>query len=68
MYIIRDAAVTQKTAMKGTGLGLISMHERIKLVNGAWSTDSQTKRGTIPARVPFIPGKSSTRAAVSSYA
>lgn len=53
-----------ETAMKGRGLGLISMHERIKLVNGELSIDSQINRGTtIHARVPFVPGNSSTHAA-----
>lgn len=34
-----------ETATKGSGLGLIRMHEGIKLVNGELSTDSQTNRG-----------------------
>jgi signal transduction histidine kinase len=41
-------------AMKGRGLGLISMQERLKLVNGELSIDSQRERGTlIHARVPL---------------
>jgi signal transduction histidine kinase len=44
-------------AMNGTGLGLISMQERIKLVKGELSIDSQLNRGTrIHARVPIITG------------
>jgi signal transduction histidine kinase/integral membrane sensor domain MASE1 len=41
-------------AMKTHGLGLISMAERLKLVDGQLSIDSQPRRGTtIHARVPF---------------
>jgi signal transduction histidine kinase len=41
-------------AIKGRGLGLTSMRERLKLVNGELSTDSQLERGTtIHARVPL---------------
>jgi signal transduction histidine kinase len=41
------------SAMKGRGLGLSSMHERIKLVDGELVIDSQPQRGTtIHARVP----------------
>jgi PAS domain S-box-containing protein len=43
-----------EAAMQGRGLGLISMKERLKLVNGELSIDSQPKRGTtVHARVPF---------------
>jgi signal transduction histidine kinase len=38
----------------GRGLGLISMEERLKLLNGTLSIESQPGRGTtIHARVPF---------------
>jgi PAS domain S-box-containing protein len=41
-------------AMKGNGLGLTSIRERLKLVNGNLSIDSQPQRGTtIQARVPL---------------
>jgi signal transduction histidine kinase len=63
---IRDSGVgfEAKTAMKGSGLGLISMQERLKLVNGELSIDSQRKRGTeIRARVPFVPDKTLAPAA-----
>lgn len=44
------------TATNSTGLGLISMQERIKLVRGELSIDSQRNRGTkIHAKVPNIP-------------
>jgi signal transduction histidine kinase len=44
--------------------GLISMEERLKLVNGTLSIDSQPKRGTtIHARVPLSSGVDSMRAA-----
>jgi PAS domain S-box-containing protein len=43
-----------KRAMKREGLGLISMQERIHLVRGEISIESQPSRGTtIRARVPF---------------
>ena len=43
----REAAKTSR------GLGLISMEERLKLVKGTLSIESQLKRGTtIHARVP----------------
>jgi signal transduction histidine kinase len=48
---------------KNSGLGLISMAERVKLVNGELSVDSQPKRGTtIHARVPLSAGHHSMRA------
>jgi PAS domain S-box-containing protein len=46
------------------GLGLISMEERLKLVNGTFSIDSEPQRGTsIHARVPLSSGIDSVRAA-----
>jgi signal transduction histidine kinase len=40
--------------LKGTGLGLTSMKERLKLVGGELSLDTQLQRGTtIHARVPL---------------
>jgi PAS domain S-box-containing protein len=52
------------TAMKGEGLGLTSMQERLRLVNGQLSIDSQPKQGTtIQARVPFRSNSVSKRAA-----
>jgi PAS domain S-box-containing protein len=45
------------TEMRGRGLGLSSMHERIKLVNGELVIDSQPQRGTtLHARVPVACG------------
>ena len=42
-----------EAAMKGRGLGLVSMQERIRLVNGAISITSKLMRGTeIRVRVP----------------
>ena len=44
-------------AKAARGLGLISMHERLKILNGTLSIESQLKRGTtIHASVPFNPG------------
>jgi signal transduction histidine kinase len=41
-------------AMKGRGIGLIKMKERVKLVDGELSIESQSQRGTtIHARVPL---------------
>jgi signal transduction histidine kinase len=43
-------------AIKGRGLGLTSMQERLKLVKGQLSIDSKPRRGTtIQARVPLNP-------------
>ncbi len=43
-----------ETAMKSRGLGLTSMQERLQLVKGEFSIDSQPQRGTtIHARVPL---------------
>jgi len=45
------------TAMKSTGIGLASMQERLRLVDGELSINSQPKGGTtIHARVPFGSG------------
>jgi PAS domain S-box-containing protein len=46
-----------EAAKKGRGLGLISMEERLKILNGTLSIESQLKRGTtIHAFVPLSPG------------
>jgi signal transduction histidine kinase len=51
-------------SMKTRGLGLISMAERVKLVDGQLSIDSQPNRGTtIHARVPLNARSHSIRAA-----
>lgn len=43
-----------KLAMKGSGLGLVSMQERLKLVRGEFAVSSQTNSGTtIRARIPL---------------
>jgi signal transduction histidine kinase len=55
---IRDSGLgfDSETAMKGRGLGLTSMQERLKLVDGELFIDSQPRRGTtIHARVPYRP-------------
>ena len=53
----REAAKTSQ------GLGLISMEERLKLVNGTLSVDSQPGRGTtIEARVPVSSARDALRA------
>jgi signal transduction histidine kinase len=51
-------------AMRSTGLGLTSMRERLRLVGGDLSINSQPKRGTtIHARVPISSSSDSARAA-----
>jgi len=63
---VRDSGVgfDSETAKESRGLGLISMQERVKLVNGTLSIESQPKRGTtICARVPLSAGSDSMRAA-----
>jgi len=41
-----DLALNPEEAMKGAGLGLISMQARMKLVQGEFSIESQPKHGT----------------------
>jgi PAS domain S-box-containing protein len=52
------------TAKNGLGLGLVSMEERLQLVKGTFSIESQPQRGTtIRARVSLHSGSDSMRAA-----
>jgi PAS domain S-box-containing protein len=58
------AGFDTETALKSTGLGLTSMQERLRLVGGELSINSQPKGGTtIHARVPFDSSSNSVRAA-----
>jgi len=58
------AGFDREAAKRSQGLGLISMEERLKLVKGTFSIESQPKRGTtIHARVPLGSGSDSMRAA-----
>jgi len=58
------AGFDRESAKRSQGLGLISMEERLKLVKGTFSIESQPKRGTtIHARVPLGSGSDSMRAA-----
>ena len=58
------AGFDREAAKTSQGLGLISMEERLRLVKGTLSIDSQPKRGTtIHARVPVGSGADSVRAA-----
>ena len=53
---VRDSGIgfDPKLAMKGAGLGLVSMQERLKLIRGELAISSQANRGTtIQARVPL---------------
>lgn len=46
------------TSEEGGGLGLTSMQERVRLVNGVISIESKQMRGTtIHVRVPQVPGE-----------
>jgi len=61
---VRDdgAGFNPEQALVGTGLGLTSMKERMKLVNGHVSIDSEPGRGTvIHARVPLQVPKKAAR-------
>jgi signal transduction histidine kinase len=63
---VRDsgAGFEREAAKESRGLGLISMEERLKLLKGTLSIESQSKRGTtIHARVPLGSGSQSVRAA-----
>jgi len=63
---VRDSGVgfDPEETIKGRGLGLTSMRERLKLVNGELSIYSQLQRGTtIQARVPLKPRTQSVGAA-----
>jgi signal transduction histidine kinase len=58
------AGFNREAAKESRGLGLISMEERLRLLNGTFSIESQAKRGTtIHARVPLNSGSDSMRAA-----
>ena len=64
--IIRDSGkgFDVEAALQGTGLGLTSMRERVRLVNGTISIESKPMGGTtIHVRVPFGSGHGSQRAA-----
>jgi PAS domain S-box-containing protein len=68
---VRDSGVgfDPGEAMKGPGLGLTSIRERLKLVNGYLSIDSQPQRGsTIQARIPLTRPTKTTKAAAGSMA
>jgi PAS domain S-box-containing protein len=63
---VRDSGegFDRAAAKTSQGLGLVSMEERLKLVKGTLSIESQPKRGTtIHAYVPFNSGTDSMRAA-----
>ena len=59
------AGFDSKVAKQSRGLGLTSMEERLKLVNGTFSVESEPERGTtIHARVPLSSDSKSMRTAV----
>ncbi len=62
---VRDSGIgfDPEDATRGNGLGLTSIRERLKLVNGKLFIDSQSQRGTtILARVPLNPKMKSAAA------
>lgn len=65
--IIRDSGngFDVETAMRGKGLGLTTMHERARLMNGTIAIDSKPMQGTvIHVRLPLDSEQNWTRAAV----
>jgi PAS domain S-box-containing protein len=65
--IVRDSGTgfDVEAALRGKGVGLTSMSERVRLVNGTIAIDSKPMRGTtIHVRVPFGSKQSSLREAV----
>ncbi|MGA8490665.1 MAG: MASE1 domain-containing protein [Terriglobales bacterium] len=53
----------REAARRGSGLGLISMEERLKLLNGSLAVETQPEKGTaVHARVPLSSGSDSMRA------
>jgi len=65
---VQDSGVgfEPEEAIKGSGLGLASMKERMKLVDGELSIDSQLQHGTtIRARVPLHPRAKAAGASAS---
>jgi signal transduction histidine kinase len=59
------AGFDPETVKTSRGLGLISMEERLKLVNGTLSIESQPEKGTtVHVCVPLRSGSDSMRAAV----
>jgi PAS domain S-box-containing protein len=58
------AGFDREVAKQSRGLGLISMEERLKLLDGTFSIESQPKRGTtIHARVPLAQESKAIQAA-----
>jgi PAS domain S-box-containing protein len=57
-----------ETAVKGRGLGLLRMEERVKLLKGAVSIESQPERGTsIHAQIPLSSESDAMRAPAKEY-
>jgi PAS domain S-box-containing protein len=62
---VQDSGIgfEREGAIRGQGLGLSSMQERLKLVHGQLFIESKVQQGTtVQARVPFSPGRKSSRA------
>ena len=59
----------RKAAKESRGLGLVSMEERLKILNGTLSIESQPSRGTtVRASVPLRWGRDSGASAVAQDA
>jgi PAS domain S-box-containing protein len=64
--LVRDSGrgFDMEAVKRGSGLGLLSMQERVRLVNGAISFESKPRGGTtIRVRVPFTSEHAARRAA-----
>jgi PAS domain S-box-containing protein len=60
----RGSGFDSKTAMQDRGLGLTSMQERVRLVNGRFAIESKPMYGTtIRVQVPLVSGHEQQRAA-----
>jgi signal transduction histidine kinase len=67
--IVRDDGVgfDAESAMSSQGLGLISMRERVHLVNGTISITSKPRVGTeVAVRVPFVSAETATEMATGA--
>lgn len=65
-FLVTDSGIgfEMEAVKRGSGLGLLSMQERVRLVNGAISFESKPMGGTtIRVRVPFKSEQAARRAA-----
>jgi signal transduction histidine kinase len=58
----RGAGFDVEMCKRGRGIGLVSMRERVRLVDGTLSIESKPRRGTtIHARVPIRASQAAAR-------